>query len=188
MRDFIGYWKGAFGLMMLVLMGCVSRGDLMREGADLLPELIVERLSWMDEVAMVKRVQGLPVADGVREAALLDAMEVLGADVGLSSGVVRSFFSGQIRAAKVFQEEWLKASSGSRVGVGALPDLGKTVRPELDAIGRRMIAALAKSRESGRALEILRASRERLIREGYSQGVIEAVIEGLAGGLSVPPV
>jgi hypothetical protein len=136
---------------------------------------------------MVKLAKGLPVEDPVREAAVLDAMVLLGADAGLSSEVVRGFFAGQIRAAKVYQEEWLRARPGSEAVGKALPDLGKTVRPELDAIGKRMIGALQKAGEGGNAGGILEAARDRLAEEGYSRKVIAAAIGGLEIGLGERP-
>jgi len=166
-------------VLALVLVGCAGPG---REGGDL-PGLMVERLGWMDEVARVKQAKGLPVEDAVREAALLDAMAGLGAEMGLSGEAVRGFFAGQIRAAKVCQEEWLARNAGREVQGEALPDLAGMVRPALDAIGKRMIVALAEVRESGRGLEVMRECRRRLVRKGFSERVIEAAMEGLEVGV-----
>lgn len=166
-------------VLALVVAGCAGPG---REGGDL-PGLMVERLSWMDEVAMVKRAQGLPVEDAVREGEVLDAMVALGAEAGLSGEVVRGFFAGQIEAAKVCQEEWLERNAARKMAAEALPDLAGTVRPELDVIGKRMLVALAEVRESGRGLEVMRECRRRLVREGFSERVIEAAMEGLEVGV-----
>ena len=169
-------------LWVFVLMGCAGSG---RESGGL-PGLMVERLSWMDEVAMVKLAKDLPVEDAAREAALLEAMAVLGAEMGLPSAAVRGFFAGQILAAKVCQEEWLRTRSSDAVASLALPDLPDlpgTVRPALDAIGKRMLVALVEVRNSGQSLEVIRNCRERLVREGFSEQVIEAAMEGLEVGL-----
>ena len=166
-------------LWVFVLMGCAGSG---RESGGL-PGLMVERLSWMDEVAMVKLAKDLPVEDATREVALLEAMAVLGAEMGLPSAAVRGFFAGQILAAKVCQEEWLQTRSSDAVASLALPDLPGTVRPALDAIGKRMLVALVDVRKSGHSLEEMRNCRERLVREGFSEQVIEAAMEGLEVGL-----
>ena len=134
--------------------------------------MMVERLGWMDEVAMVKQSKGLPVEDAVREAEVLDAMVALGSEMGLPGTVARGFFAAQIEAAKVCQEEWLGAHPGALRG--EVPDLGKTVRPALDAIGKRMLGALVEVRGAGNGAAVLRECRRRLVRAGYSEEVIEA--------------
>lgn len=164
-------------VLVLGLMGCAGPG---REGVDL-PGLMVERLGWMDEVAMVKKAKGLPVEDAVRESEVLDAMVALGAEAGLPREVVRGFFAGQIEAAKVCQEEWLGAHPGA--WRGEVPDLGKKVRPALDAIGKRMIVALRRAREGGNACCLVEAAGDRLAAEGYSQKVVAAAVGGLEAGL-----
>jgi hypothetical protein len=94
-------------------------------------------------VAQVKQARSMPVTDAKREAELLDAMERLGAESGLPAAEVRAFFSGQISAAKLCQEEWLKRHAGVKPLNQAVADLGTTVSPALDALGRKMIRALA---------------------------------------------
>jgi hypothetical protein len=149
-------------VLALFLVGCAWPG---REGGDL-PGLMVERLGWMDEVAMVKLAKGLPVED-----------------VGLPGKVVRGFFAGQIKAAKVCQEEWLARNAGREVAGEALPNLAGTVRPALDAIGKRMTGALRQARGGGNACCLVEAARDRLATEGYSQKVIAAAVGGLEAGL-----
>ena len=166
-------------LLGLVLVGCAGPG---REGGDL-PGLMVERLGWMDEVARAKQAKGLPVEEVVREGALLVGMAGLGAEVGLSGGVVRGFFAGQILAAKVCQEEWLARNAGREVKGEALPDLAGKVRPALDAIGKRMIGALRQARSGGNACCLVEAARDRMAGEGYSPKVIAAAVGGLEAGL-----
>jgi chorismate mutase-like protein len=174
-------WMRLGAAWLVLLASCICVGPGVEEGE--LPSLVAERLSWMDEVAMVKKAQGLPVADREREAALLRAMEVEGKQAGLPRAAVRGFFSGQIEAAKARQEDWLRAHSGDGRVAGRLPDLGGTVRPELDAIGRRMIGALRQARGGGNACCLVEATRDRLAAEGYSQKVIAAAVGGLEAGL-----
>jgi hypothetical protein len=110
-------------------------------------------------------------------------MAGLGAEMGVPGEVVRGFFAGQIRAAKVFQEQWLARNAGREVKGEALPDLAGTVRPALDAIGKRMIGALRQARSGGNACCLVEAARERLAGEGYSPKVIAAAVGGLEAGL-----
>ncbi|MFN7560684.1 MAG: chorismate mutase [Prosthecobacter sp.] len=148
-----------------------------------LPRLMVERLSWMDEVAEVKRARALPVSDPVREAELLKAMEQRGAASGLPAGAVRAFFSGQMQAARQLQQEWLQRPSSPDQKTGALPDLAGTVRPALDEIGIKMISCLTLAHGSAVAPRITSEARLRLSQAGYSEAVIRAAIEGLEAGL-----
>ena len=149
-----------------------------------LPRLMVERLEWMDEVARVKLARSLPVTDARREAELLDAMEKLGAASALPAAAVRPFFSGQMEAAKRYQEEWLKAHAGMKETSTPVPDLAKTVRPALDEIGRKMIVALARARRHPEeAADIVHTATEHLARSGCSQAVIASAIQGLESGL-----
>lgn len=108
-------------LLVLLLGACAVPGA----GPRSLPQLMVQRLGWMDEVAQVKQARSLPVTDAKREAELLDAMERAGAEKGLPAEVVRAFFSGQIEAAKVVQREWLARHAGRPVtATDKLPESG----------------------------------------------------------------
>lgn len=164
----------------LLLSSCAG----IRGGSSSLPVLMVQRLDWMDEVAEAKRAKGLPIADPKREAELLNAMMQRGTAAGLPAQKVRLFFSGQIQAAKVRQEEWLRqhpAASG-----GKAPDLATTIRPALDQIGRKMIERLAQETQeicSSDALLIEKETRERLAKAGYTETVAQPALQGLIAAL-----
>jgi chorismate mutase-like protein len=177
---------GLSGALGLVLTGCMTPGLSSSSAGGDLPALMVERLGWMDEVAQVKQARSLPVTDARREAELLDAMERLGAESGLPAARVRTFFSGQISAAKQCQEEWLRRHAGVKPSNQAVPDLGTTVRPALDALGRKMIRALAAARASQDTAPLIRAARTQLAQAGYSQDVITPAVRGLEDALSSP--
>lgn len=177
---------GLSGALGLVLTSCINSGTSSSSAGGDLPVLMVERLGWMDEVAQVKQARSMPVTDAKREAELLDAMERLGADSDLPAAEVRAFFSGQISAAKQCQEEWLRRHAGVKPSNQAVPDLGKTVRPALDILGRKMIRALATARGSQDTASLIRAARGQLALAGYSQAVITPAIRGLQEALSAP--
>jgi len=174
----------------LLMTACAGPGTTASTHSNALPSLIVERLSWMDEVAQVKQARSLPVTDAKREAELLVAMEKLGTEAGLPASAVRAFFVGQIDAAKNYQKEWLEAHSSSRQAssTATLPDLAKTVRPALDGISTKMIVALAKARRPAKddtLPQIVGAARAELTRAGYSKAVIAPAIRGLETGLGM---
>ena len=144
---------------------------------------MVKRLDWMDDVAAVKQVKSLPITDPVREAELLRAMTQRGVAAGLPAESVRRFFTGQMQAAKVLQEEWLRQHPQGVTSYTRLPDLSKTVRPALDETGRQMIASLAQPRSPAEAAEVVSAARARLTRAGYSAAVMQPALAGLEAGL-----
>lgn len=143
---------------------------------------MVERLSWMDEVAAVKKARSLPVTDPVREAQLLAAMTQRGTEAGLRESSVKAFFEGQMKAARTFQEEWLKLHADAKPDDKPLTDLVKTVRPELDKISGKMISNLAIARLQDKA-KIVEEARQQLSKAGYSKSVIASAMRGLEAGL-----
>ena len=148
-----------------------------------LPQLMGQRLGWMDLVAQAKQARGLPVNDPRREAELLAAMTKLGAEAGVPSKAVKSFFAGQMQAAKVRQEEWMSAHPPAGQRGKPAPDLAKTIRPALDQIGRRMIARLAEARASHNPEPLLADARRQLAAAGCSEAVITPALRGLEEGL-----
>lgn len=164
-----------------VLTGCASRPT---SHATDLPSLMVERLDWMDEVALVKQMRSLPVTDSKREAELLAAMAQEGTRQGLPPNAVRAFFEGQIEAAKEYQREWLAEHTHEPNQPGQkLPDLATTVRPAVDAISSKMLTALASTRGTTAAAALPDAAHTQLMRAGYSEAVIKPAVQGLAAGL-----
>ncbi|MDZ4287048.1 MAG: chorismate mutase [Prosthecobacter sp.] len=169
-------------LLLLLLTSCATQPNT----AATLGNLMVQRLSWMDEVAQIKQARSLPITDPVREAALLQSMEKLGAESALPPRATRQFFSGQMTAARQLQSEWLNQhpAHAARPQAAPLPDLNFTIRPALDQIGRQMISALADARQSpAAAAEIIAKARQRLDQAGYSAAVITPAIHGLEAAL-----
>ncbi|TDU63139.1 chorismate mutase-like protein [Prosthecobacter fusiformis] len=165
------------------MVGCA--GSSRPQDDATLPKLMVERLSWMDEVVRVKQARSLPVTDAKREEELLVMMEREGQKAGLPAQAVREFFAGQITAAKFLQTEWLKKyPQGDPTLVGQpLPDLSVTVRPALDRLGKSMLTALAVSRQKQDSRTMMAAAKTELTEAGYSKQVIAAALEGLEAGL-----
>lgn len=166
-------------LAALFLVACATapRDDL--------PSLLVERLAWMDEVAFYKQARGLPIEDAPREAALLDAMAREAEVAGLPPAEVRAFFTGQIEAAKQAQHAWLRAQARRPTRDAPLPDLAGEVRPALDALGRRLIVALAEARAHQDPQAIVQAARGRLQAAGHDEAVRTPALRGLRAGLGL---
>ncbi|WP_395736519.1 gamma subclass chorismate mutase AroQ [Prosthecobacter sp.] len=159
----------------LLLSSCSSRNSL--------PALMVKRLAWMDEVAMAKQLQKLPITDPKRETELLNAMTQRGVAAGLQETQVRGFFTGQMLAAKVVQEEWLRKHPQGVASSVKVPSLTQTVRPALDEISTKMIAQLAKPRTAEGKAAVVRKAKRGLTKAGYSEAVKQAALKGLREGL-----
>jgi chorismate mutase-like protein len=173
-------WHAAVLGLALLLSACAWHKDFRPS----LPVLLEERLNWMDEVAMAKQVAALPITDPVREAELLRTMTQRGVAAGLKEESVRRFFTGQMQAAKVVQEEWLRRHPpGAAAYLTVVPSLTHTIRPALDEIGAQMIARLAQPRSPAQSAALLNESRERLVRAGYSAAVMQPALDGLQAGL-----
>lgn len=172
-------------LPVALLTACVLPRQQTSKDARAMAKLLVARLDWMDEVAMVKQIRALPITDAPREAELLAAMEQRGTAAGLPAPAVRAFFTGQINAAKQYQSEWMQRHPKEvQQEYVMLPDLTKTVRPALDEISGEMIACLAALRACGvEPAETVNQAKRQLQRAGYSESVIRSAVEGLAAGL-----
>jgi cyclohexadienyl dehydratase len=100
-----------------------------------LVDLLARRLALMPAVAAYKRAHGLPLEDAAREAAVLQRTEADAAALGLDPASVRALFAELIALAKAIQ---------LRTGDEAAPlDLDRALRPEISALGGRILSALA---------------------------------------------
>jgi chorismate mutase-like protein len=171
--------------LLLIGGGCASHSSLSSADTATMGRLMAERLGWMKQVARVKQARHLPVTDAKREAEVLTAMVQQGTDHGLPKAAVKAFFNGQMQAAREQQLQWMKMVYHPELKKGEpMPDLAKTVRPALDAIGQRMIVALTQARASGQKEEILAAARRLLTEKGYVPQVTEPALRGLEAGLA----
>jgi chorismate mutase len=114
--------------------------------------LFAQRLLLADKVAAAKYGTATPIDDPVREAQILDDVRAMAAGLGLDPEVVAAVFRDQIEANKLVQRglyaRW-DAHPGERPT--ERPDLAKEVRPALDRITTRLLAALQET-ERARAV------------------------------------
>lgn len=153
-----------------------------------MPRLIAERLSWMDDVAEYKQAKSLPILDPAREAQLLEAMVAKAPEHDLPPAAVRAFFSGQMAAARQVQQEWLAAHPAQAARMNRpLPDLTGTVRPALDALGKKLLPALATARKASATdqAQMIARTQARLAQQGYSKAATDHAVGGLAEALRV---
>ncbi|MFN4258725.1 MAG: gamma subclass chorismate mutase AroQ [Gemmataceae bacterium] len=155
----------------------IDNGKVAARTVDQLLLLMKQRLLLMHEVARWKWTNGIPIQDTEREARVLQAVEIKARNRGLNTALVKRFFTAQLEAAKMIQEEDFAA--WTKTGQGPFPnteDLGKSLRPRIDTLNDALILSLD-------ALESLRQRgeihndliQERAARELTSAGITEAV-------------
>ena len=111
-------------------------------------QLINERLSYMEHVALYKERTNSPTEDIEREAVvLMDAVESAN-ELGLFGPSIESFFKAQMSVAKAIQyryrADW-QSESPSFVPL----NLQETIRPKLSQIGRSIVNKMAALYSNG---------------------------------------
>jgi cyclohexadienyl dehydratase len=107
---------------------------------DHLTDLLARRLAFMPLVAEVKAKAGLPIEDVPREKIVLEASEQQAQKLGLPAESARAFFALQIELAKAVQRRQHEATS---------LELAGQIRPALNELGDRILAALDAAVHSG---------------------------------------
>ena len=121
-------------------------------------QLINERLKHMEDVAMYKSVNGLPVEDLPREKVVIENAVLAAESQGLIGDSIENFFITQINVAKAIQyrslADWLSLPISKPI-----PDLPNQIRPKLTELGDEIVKELALLlSHEGRIGESLRAS------------------------------
>jgi cyclohexadienyl dehydratase len=105
-----------------------------------LSDLLARRMAFMPLVAAAKAKQGLPIQDLSREKVVLDAATARAHNIGLPEAPSQNFFALQIELSKSVQK---------RSSERATLDLAGQIRPALDELGDRILAAVAEARSVG---------------------------------------
>ncbi|MBT3880643.1 MAG: chorismate mutase [Candidatus Scalindua sp.] len=103
---------------------------------------INERLSYMEDVALFKVKNHLPIEDIQRENDVIDKAKVFASEQGFDSGIVKDFFRAQISVAKAIQYRY-RADLLSQPSFRQPRDLQKEVRPALIRLGNQIIEQMA---------------------------------------------
>ena len=121
-------------------------------------QLINERLKHMEDVAMYKSVNGLPVEDLPREKIVIENAVLAAESQELLGDSIEGFFIAQINVAKAIQyrslADWLSSPISKPI-----PDLPNQIRPKLTELGDEIVKELALLLSlEGRIEESLRES------------------------------
>ncbi|MFG2349390.1 chorismate mutase [Streptomyces phaeochromogenes] len=115
-------------------------------GLGTLTELFAERLLLADKVAAAKYGTESPIDDPVRERQILDDVAARAAGLGLAPDSVTAVFRDQIEANKLVQRGlYARWDAHPDERPTERPDLAKEVRPALDLITTRLLAALQET-------------------------------------------
>lgn len=115
-------------------------------GLGALTELFAERLLLADKVAAAKYGTESPIDDPVRERQILDDVAARAAGLGLDPDSVTAVFRDQIEANKLVQRGlYARWDAHPDERPTERPDLAKEVRPALDLITTRLLAALEET-------------------------------------------
>jgi chorismate mutase-like protein len=110
-----------------------------------LGRLVDERLALMPDVARYKWNQHAAIEDLPREQALIESVRRQAPQHGVEPDRAAAFFAAQIEASKVIQRELFAGWQAQGQGpFEAVRDLGKDIRPRLDALNPLLLAALAQ--------------------------------------------
>lgn len=125
--------------------------------------LVGDRLGLMRAVAESKWNSGAPIEDEAREERLIAGVVALAPSYGLDPRQAAAFFRAQIEAAKCVESALIAHWAATRAAPFAAPaDLQTVIRPELDRLTPRLLAALAAAEPAlrhGGAEQIAPASR-----------------------------
>ncbi|MEU8868208.1 chorismate mutase [Streptomyces umbrinus] len=111
-----------------------------------LTELFAERLLLADKVAAAKYGTESPIDDPARERQILDDVAARAAGLGLDPHSVTTVFRDQIEANKLVQRGlYARWDTHPDERPTERPDLAKEVRPALDLITTRLLAALQET-------------------------------------------
>jgi chorismate mutase-like protein len=163
-------------------------------GADELWALVRERLQLMEQVAQAKWHASKAIDDATREQSLIRAARDAAVPCGVDPGLAEQFFHLQIEAAKQVQGMWLAEWSTRGPPAGPPPDLQLELRPRLDQLNHRLLAALHRCQteaQTPRDLGELREKGQRVlaglrIPESARSKLVEGVVQLLRESRQAP--
>jgi len=115
--------------------------------------LINERLSFMEDVALYKKENRIPVEDVEREQVVIANAAQAAEIQGIEGDSISAFFAAQIEVAKAIQyrslANWISEPTSERA-----PDLVTDIRPALTELGNQIVTALANNLRSQNPIQV----------------------------------
>jgi chorismate mutase len=143
--------------------------------ADLL-RLMKQRLLLMHDVARWKWTAKRPIADPERERTLLRDIESRCLAHGVEPELARAFFTAQMDAGKMVQEEDYRRWEAEQAGpFPDAPDLASSIRPKIDALTDAILDALAAAKPLLKRPDVATRLTEHVERILVGDGISSAV-------------
>lgn len=144
--------------LLLFALATALPAQVCADAADALASAIETRLRLMPDVARHKWNHDVPVADPVREAAVLDAAVERARVQGTPPDCARRAIEAQLAASRAWQERLVQKWRSSRRGTfSGVPDLATVQRPAIDVATERFLHAVRDvgcSRDDGLAARL----------------------------------
>ncbi len=149
-------------LAVTLLIGCAWSPD----NPAAVFQLIDKRLSYMEDVALYKHANAIPVEDKKRELTVIAKAKQQAESFNLSPPTVERFTKAQIEVAKNIQnraqKRWRKQGAP-----GGEPEDLKKIRRALIKTGREINSAISRFLESGGTFDGLYPQFKRAVKTGW---------------------
>ena len=179
--------KSLFPPLTLAMMFCAFVFSSAVQGSESAPILslfqaIDERLGYMEDVALFKAQNQIPVEDIEREKTVLSDAKKLAVSHGLDPNSMERFFIAQIDAAKAIQYRY-KAEALTRAIPTRSINLQSELRPALDRLGSDIVTLFAAHLQSRYPIEeenrtlFTRTLQSRLLADSEKNTLFDAMLE-----------
>jgi chorismate mutase len=145
-------------------------------------QAIDERLGYMEDVALFKAQNQIPIEDIEREEIVLSDAKELAARLGLDPNSMERFFIAQISAAKAIQYRY-RAELLTREMPTKSIGLQSNIRPALDRLGSDIVTLFARLLQSQSAMEgesrdrFMSILQARLLADTEREALFDAMLE-----------
>lgn len=145
-------------------------------------QAIGERLGYMEDVALFKAQNKIPVEDIEREQLVVSNAKELATSHGLDSDSMERFFLAQINAAKAIQYRYRAELLTSRMPARSV-DLQSEIRPALDRLGSNIVMLFATLLQNRSAIgeesreRFMSTLQSRLLADAEREALFDAMLE-----------
>jgi chorismate mutase len=131
-------------IVLVALISAPARADGDDAPLTNIVALVSQRLALAEPVARWKWAHHESITDTPREDALLASVDKRAQSAGVDPAFARLFFRDQIEASKDVQNALFDSWNHSSPPAGTPPDLVHDLRPKLDDVTNKLVAALAR--------------------------------------------
>tara|TARA_B110000858_G_scaffold198514_1_gene266017 strand:- start:31935 stop:32510 length:576 start_codon:yes stop_codon:yes gene_type:complete len=145
-------------------------------------QAINERLEYMEDVALFKAQNYIPIEDVEREKIVLSDAKEVAAKHGLDPDSMERFFIAQINAAKAIQYRY-RAEALTRAMPTRSVDLQSEIRPALTRLGSHIVTLFAAQLQNQTPIEeesrerFMKTLQSRLLADTEREALFDAMLE-----------